>query len=336
MTVYPLSIVVNGDSPVNLTPAVRRGRERAAEARPPMAVTRRGFPTAPEERRRAEKSRMARRSQSEERPSRHPTPVFPVIPSEPCESRDLRAAILPAPVRMPVLPSDCRHEKKTLASIKNEDAEHRFWATHDSTDYLDWRGAKRALFPNLKPTSQTISLRLPNRAWNDQQKNLRPATPSKLSIAATTRAAPIVSPPWPKPKRTIRWRERSIESVKAPGSPSKHWVSWSAPPPRSSRGWKTPITKGTRWRCCIASPRRWISVWRCGSSASDARLKWHRERMPPDRCGMAANRSEATVAPSLPSFLSSWAEAAERRIYAQRWCLLSLAACSDYFVISTT
>ncbi len=32
---------------------------------------------------------------------------------------------------------------------------------HDSTEYLDWRKAERAVFPNLKPSTKTISLRLP-------------------------------------------------------------------------------------------------------------------------------------------------------------------------------
>jgi predicted DNA binding CopG/RHH family protein len=61
-----------------------------------------------------------------------------------------------------VLPSEliCRHEKR-LPKFKNEDAERKFWASHDSTEYIDWRGGKRTIFPNLKPTSQTISLRLP-------------------------------------------------------------------------------------------------------------------------------------------------------------------------------
>ncbi len=33
--------------------------------------------------------------------------------------------------------------------------------TRDSTDYIDWRRGKRIILPNLKPSSQTISLRLP-------------------------------------------------------------------------------------------------------------------------------------------------------------------------------
>jgi predicted DNA binding CopG/RHH family protein len=51
--------------------------------------------------------------------------------------------------------------KKQVPIFKSEDAEREFWATHDSPDYIDWRRGKRATLPNLKPSSQTISLRLP-------------------------------------------------------------------------------------------------------------------------------------------------------------------------------
>lgn len=50
---------------------------------------------------------------------------------------------------------------KQLPKFKSEPAEAEFWATHDSTDYVDYSKAKRALFPNLKPSTETISLRLP-------------------------------------------------------------------------------------------------------------------------------------------------------------------------------
>ena len=52
--------------------------------------------------------------------------------------------------------------KKSIPVFKNEDEERAFWAKHDATDVLDWSNAKRAVFPNLKPTTKTISLRLPN------------------------------------------------------------------------------------------------------------------------------------------------------------------------------
>jgi predicted DNA binding CopG/RHH family protein len=51
--------------------------------------------------------------------------------------------------------------KKPIPKLKSEDAEREFWATHDSADYIDWRRGKRLTLANLKPSSQTISLRLP-------------------------------------------------------------------------------------------------------------------------------------------------------------------------------
>jgi predicted DNA binding CopG/RHH family protein len=54
-----------------------------------------------------------------------------------------------------------RKKFKTLPKFKNEREEARFWATHDSTDYVDYSKAQRAVFPHLKPSTETISLRLP-------------------------------------------------------------------------------------------------------------------------------------------------------------------------------
>ncbi len=48
-----------------------------------------------------------------------------------------------------------------IPEFQNEDEEREFWATHDSSEYADWTQAKRAVFPNLKPTTRAISLRLP-------------------------------------------------------------------------------------------------------------------------------------------------------------------------------
>ncbi len=43
----------------------------------------------------------------------------------------------------------------------SEAEERAFWEKHDSADFVDWTKAKRAALPNLKPTTKTISLRLP-------------------------------------------------------------------------------------------------------------------------------------------------------------------------------
>ena len=50
---------------------------------------------------------------------------------------------------------------KSIPKFKNEEEEQDFWNKHDSTEYLNWKGAERVLFPNLKPSTKSISLRLP-------------------------------------------------------------------------------------------------------------------------------------------------------------------------------
>jgi predicted DNA binding CopG/RHH family protein len=50
---------------------------------------------------------------------------------------------------------------KPIPRFANEAEERAFWESHDSSDYLDWAKATKVVMPNLKPTTQTISLRLP-------------------------------------------------------------------------------------------------------------------------------------------------------------------------------
>lgn len=57
--------------------------------------------------------------------------------------------------------------KKKVPPFRNEVEERRFWATHDSTDYVDWSRARAVTFPNLQPSTETISLRLPEALLAD-------------------------------------------------------------------------------------------------------------------------------------------------------------------------
>jgi len=50
---------------------------------------------------------------------------------------------------------------KTIPKFKTEVEERVFWETHDSTEYIDWSQATNVRFPNVKPSTQAISLRLP-------------------------------------------------------------------------------------------------------------------------------------------------------------------------------
>ena len=50
---------------------------------------------------------------------------------------------------------------KEIPKFKTSAAEEKFWATHDSTDYIDYSKVDIGFFPELKPSSRTISIRLP-------------------------------------------------------------------------------------------------------------------------------------------------------------------------------
>jgi len=50
---------------------------------------------------------------------------------------------------------------KAIPEFAHEAEERLFWETHDSTAYLVWSKARPIVLPNLKPTTRTISLRLP-------------------------------------------------------------------------------------------------------------------------------------------------------------------------------
>jgi predicted DNA binding CopG/RHH family protein len=51
--------------------------------------------------------------------------------------------------------------KKKIPKFKNEAEERLFWQKHDSSEYLDWSTAEDVILPKLKPSTRSISLRLP-------------------------------------------------------------------------------------------------------------------------------------------------------------------------------
>ena len=51
--------------------------------------------------------------------------------------------------------------KKAIPRFESEDDEREFWAGHDVVDYFDWDKAAKGSFPALKPSTTTISVRLP-------------------------------------------------------------------------------------------------------------------------------------------------------------------------------
>ena len=72
-------------------------------------------------------------------------------------------------------------QTKAIPKFTSEAQERAFWETHDTMDYLDWSKAKKAALPNLKPTTKTISLRLPQHLLDS------------IKIAANARDVPYQS-----------------------------------------------------------------------------------------------------------------------------------------------
>jgi len=50
---------------------------------------------------------------------------------------------------------------KQIPDFKSDEEEAEFWNTHDSGEYIDWSTAEEVTFPNLKLSSESISMRLP-------------------------------------------------------------------------------------------------------------------------------------------------------------------------------
>lgn len=51
--------------------------------------------------------------------------------------------------------------KNKIPKFRNEADERAFWSSHDSGGYVDWKKGRTVIFPNLRPSLKSISLRLP-------------------------------------------------------------------------------------------------------------------------------------------------------------------------------
>ena len=68
-----------------------------------------------------------------------------------------------------------------VPDFASEAEERAFWQMHDTSDYVDWAKAERVRFANLKPSTRSISLRLPQGLLDD------------LKVAANKRDVPYQS-----------------------------------------------------------------------------------------------------------------------------------------------
>jgi predicted DNA binding CopG/RHH family protein len=54
-----------------------------------------------------------------------------------------------------------------IPDFKSESEEFEFWSKNDSTEYIDWNNSRKEIFPELKPTTKSISIRLPEIMINN-------------------------------------------------------------------------------------------------------------------------------------------------------------------------
>jgi predicted DNA binding CopG/RHH family protein len=74
-----------------------------------------------------------------------------------------------------------KKQPKPIPKFATEDEERAYWEKHDSTSHLDWKKARKVALPNLKPSTKTISLRLPQHLLDS------------LKVAANARDVPYQS-----------------------------------------------------------------------------------------------------------------------------------------------
>ena len=71
--------------------------------------------------------------------------------------------------------------KQAIPKFKTEAQERAYWESHDSVDHVDWSKAQKVKLPNLRPTTKTISLRLPQHLLDS------------IKVAANARDVPYQS-----------------------------------------------------------------------------------------------------------------------------------------------
>lgn len=86
---------------------------------------------------------------------------------------------------------------KSVPKFANEIEERKFWESHDTTEYVDWSRARTISFPNLRPSTKTISLRLPEDvldAIRSHARRLDVPYQSLMKLWLAEKAAQVVRP----------------------------------------------------------------------------------------------------------------------------------------------
>jgi predicted DNA binding CopG/RHH family protein len=81
----------------------------------------------------------------------------------------------------PAATASAKATLKTRPKFTSEQDERLYWESHDSTEHLDWSKAQKVTMPNLRPSTKTISLRLPQHLLDS------------IKVAANSRDVPYQS-----------------------------------------------------------------------------------------------------------------------------------------------
>ncbi len=112
-----------------------------------------------------------------------------------------------------------RSDRKTVPTFRSEAAERTFWETHDASPLVDWGNARVAVFPNLKPSTETISLRLPAALLAELKALANKRDVPYQSLLKVFRAARVdrethgVSAPSTRPPQSRKGRRRLRHSA---------------------------------------------------------------------------------------------------------------------------
>ena len=108
---------------------------------------------------------------------------------------------------------------KKIPKFKSEAEERRFWRKHDSAEYIDWSKAKAVSLPKLKPSTQTISLRLPASMIEElkilaNKRDVPYQSLLKVFLAERLEAEYAhMAPNRPRKKKVLGWAEATIRDV---------------------------------------------------------------------------------------------------------------------------
>lgn len=107
-----------------------------------------------------------------------------------------------------------RPVRKALPAFASEAAEREYWETHDTSPFVDWQRARIAVFPNLKASTETISLRLPTallaelkRLANKRDVPYQSLLKVFLADRVARETAGVYAPSQETPRPTRRARE---------------------------------------------------------------------------------------------------------------------------------